>query len=191
VASRGFVGYLDFALGQDEPFFRPPQSPREHWHITERHLLFPEFRAQPDNVARALDFLGRHRRSVPSGSFVFVLSDFLAPPPREIWARSLEQRWDVVPVVIQDPVWEQSFPAVGSVVVPMADPDGRPRPVRLSAREAELRRGEHEARLDRLLTEFMTLGIEPIVVSSNDGDEIFSAFLSWADERQFRRGRAG
>jgi hypothetical protein len=93
--------------------------------------------------------------------------------------------------VIQDPVWEQSFPAVDSVVVPLADPDGRPRPVRLRPREAERRREENEARLDQLLTELMTLGIEPILVSSADREAIFQAFLVWADERQFRRGRAG
>jgi uncharacterized protein (DUF58 family) len=191
VAARGFVGYLDFALGEDEPFWRPPQSPSEVWHITERHLLFPEYRAQPDNLTRALEVLGRHRRSVPSGSFVFLLSDFLEPPPRETWARALEHRWDVVPVVIQDPVWEQSFPAVGSVVVPLADADGRARLVRLRAAEAERRRGEHETRRDRLLTELMTLGIEPILVSSAERDQIYQSFLVWADERQFRRGRAG
>jgi uncharacterized protein (DUF58 family) len=191
VAARGFVGYLDFALGEDDPFWRPPQSPSEVWHITERHLGFPAFRAQPDTITRALEFLARHRRSVPSGSFVFLLSDFLEPPARDVWAGALEQRWDVVPVVIQDPVWEQSFPAVGSVVVPLADPDGRPRPVRLRPREALRRREENEARRDRLLTDFMTLGIEPILVSSAERDAIFQAFLVWADERQFRRGRAG
>jgi uncharacterized protein (DUF58 family) len=191
VAARGFVGYLDFALGEDDPFWRPPQSPSEVWHITERHLVFPEFRAQPDTVARALEFLARHRRSVPSGSFVFLLSDFLEPPSRDVWARALEQRWDLVPVVIQDPVWEQSFPAVGSVVVPLAEPDGRTRPVRLRPREAERRREEHGSRLDRLLTELMTLGIEPILVSAVEREAILQAFLVWADERQFRRGRAG
>jgi uncharacterized protein (DUF58 family) len=191
IAARGFVGYLDFALGEDDPFWRPPQSPSEVWHITERHLGFPEFRAQPDTVARSLEFLARHRRSVPSGSFVFVLSDFLERTPHDLWARALEQRWDVVPVVIQDPVWEQSFPAVDSVLVPLADPDGRTRPVRLKTGEAARRREENEARRDRLLTELMTVGIEPILVSSADRDSIFQAFLTWADERQFRRGRAG
>ena len=191
VAARGFVGYLDFALGEDDPFWRPPQSPREVWHITERHLHFAEFRAQPDNMGRALEFLGRHRRSVPSGSFVFLLSDFLVPPSRDAWARALEQRWDVVPVVVQDPTWEQSFPDVGSVVVPLADADGRLRPVRLRAREAERRREENEARRDALLTGLLTLGIEPILVSTAERGAILQAFLSWADERQFRRGRAG
>jgi uncharacterized protein (DUF58 family) len=189
VQARGFVGYLDFALGEEEPFWRPPQSQGELWHISERHLAFPEFRAQPDTIARALDFLGRHRRSVPSGSFVFVLSDFLVAPPRETWARALEHRWDVVPVVIQDPLWETSFPDVDGVVVPVGDTEGRLRPVRLGAAEVERRRAENEARHDRLLTDFVTLGIEPILVSSHDRDDVFRAFLAWSDERQFRRGR--
>ena len=80
--------------------------------------------------------------------------------------------------------------AVGSVVVPMVDPDGRTRPVRLKAAEAARRREENEARRDGLLTELMTAGIEPILVSSAERDRIFQAFLAWADERQFRRGRA-
>ena len=43
--------------------------------------------------------------------------------------------------MIQDPVWEQSFPDVGGVSVPVADArDGRVELVRLSRREAvELR----------------------------------------------------
>jgi uncharacterized protein (DUF58 family) len=191
VAARGFVGYLDFARGEEEPFWRPPQSQSELWYLSERYLPFPEFRAQPDNLARALEFLGRHLRSVPSGSFVFVLSDFLEPPPRDAWARALEHRWDVVPVIVQDPVWEQSFPACGSVVIPLADADGHPRPVRLRRREAETRRTDNEARLRRLRDELLTLGVEPILVSSSDRDEVLAAFLAWADERQFRRGRAG
>ena len=75
--------------------------------------------------------------------------------------------------------------------MPLADAGGRVRPVRLRAAEAERRREENEARRDRLLTELMTLGIEPILVSSAEREEIFRAFLVWADERQFRRGRAG
>ena len=41
------------------------------------------------------------------------------------------------PSSIQDPVWEQSFPPVGSVVVPVLDPaSGRMKLLRLSRREA-------------------------------------------------------
>ena len=45
-----------------------------------------------------------------------MLSDFLVEPERDDWLWALERRWEVVPVVIQDPVWEQSFPDVGGLV---------------------------------------------------------------------------
>jgi uncharacterized protein (DUF58 family) len=188
IAARGFVGYLDFALGEDDPFWRPPQSPSEVWHITERHLGFPEFRAQPDTVARSLEFLARHRRSVPSGSFVFVLSDFLERTPHDLWARALEQRWDVVPVVIQDPTWEQGFPDVSGIVVSLRDPaTGRVTPVRLRRKEALRRRDENEARVEEIMETFRYLDVDPVLVSTDDRADILAAFLAWSDLRRTRR----
>ncbi len=188
--ARGFIGYLDYATGAAEPFWRAPQSHGEAWHINERHLDYPEFRAPADTLTRALEFLAGHRRAVPAGSFLFVLSDFLASPPREAWSRAIERRWDLVPVVIQDPDWEGSFPPLGSLLVPLADAEGRVRPVRLRAGEADLRRHAHEERRARLLDDFRSLGLEPILLSTSDREEVLRAFLGWADERQFSRGRA-
>jgi hypothetical protein len=184
--ARGFVGYVDHA-GGDEPYWHPPHSNKDAWAIHER-LGHPGFDAPPDSLARALDFLGGHRRSVPAGSFLFVLSDFLRPPPAEAWTNALEHRWDVVPVVIQDPVWEQSFPAVDSLVVPVGDAGGRLRLVRLRAGEAGRRRELHEHRREELLAGFRTLGIEPILVSESDREHVFRAFVAWADERRYRVG---
>jgi uncharacterized protein (DUF58 family) len=189
VAARGLVGYLDYAMGADEPFWRPPQSNAERWRISDHHVAWPDFRAPADNVARSIEFLMSHRRAVPAGSFLFILSDFLTPTPAEIWARALEVRWDVVPIVIQDPVWERSFPPVGSVVLQLSDAGGRGRAVRLRPGEADERREEHERRHERLIAEFRTLGIEPIVLASSERADVFAAFLAWADEREFRRGR--
>src|SRR5256885_402047 len=73
-------------------------------------------------IERAFSSLAIHGRAPPAGSFVFVFSDFLVSPHDHVWIDALEHRWDVVPVVIQDPVWEQSFPDVSGVVVPLADP---------------------------------------------------------------------
>ena len=71
---------------------------------------------------------------MPSGTFVFVVSDFLEPVPDSLWSEALARRWDVVPVVVQDPVWEGSFPDVGGLLVPVADPrSGAVRPLRLGA----------------------------------------------------------
>ena len=156
--ARGLVGYLDLAEGEEAPFWRPPRRAAEPWSIRERHLQHPAYRAPENNLTLALEFLEGHRRSMPAGSFLFVLSDFLASPARETWERVVEHRWDVVPIVVQDPIWEQSFPAVDGIVVPLAGADGRVRLVRLRGGESEERRRAHVARRDALLDEFAGLG---------------------------------
>jgi uncharacterized protein (DUF58 family) len=187
---RGLVGYLDFAEG--EPFWRPPRSQREAGRLEESHLLYPSFRAPEDNLARAFEHLLDSRRALPAGTFVFVLSDFLAPPPTDVWLRALEHRWDVVPVVIQDPVWEQSFPDVGGIGIPIVDAaTGRLATLRLSRREARRRREENERRLHALLDGLLSLGLEPILLSSADPSDVLDAFLEWADQRRFIAGREG
>ena len=186
--ARGLVGYLDFAEGVEQPFWRPPRDASERWAITERHLAHTTFGAPPDAIERAFDFLGAHRRALPSGSFVFVLSDFLVSPDRETWERALDRHWDVVPVIIQDPVWEQSFPSLDGVVVPLREPGGRLRLVRLRRGESDQRRQAHAARCERLLADFRSLGMPPIVLSAADRDHVLDAFLDWTAERQFRRG---
>ena len=60
----------------------------------------------------------------------FVLSDFIGPPSRLTWPTAVEHLWDIVPVVIQDPVWEQSFPEVHPIVAPLRHPDSAPRRAR-------------------------------------------------------------
>ena len=184
IAARSLLGYLDH--GAVEACWRPPAE----------HQLEPldsprPFSAPPDALSRALDHLGGQRRDLPTGTFLFALSDFLAPPGQREWMRALEHGWDVVPVVIQDPVWERSFPDVAGLVVAVADPDtGAVRHVRLTRREAAGRRETHEARWARLLGDFRSLGLEPVVLPSGDPGEIASAFRRWADERIYVRGRA-
>ena len=77
----------------------------------------------PENaLSVALAALVREPSVLPTGSFVFVVSDFLVPVPARIWMRLRALRWDVVPVIVQDPVWEQTFPRVGGAVLPLAAP---------------------------------------------------------------------
>jgi uncharacterized protein (DUF58 family) len=187
-AARGFIGYLDLAGG--EPFWQPPKSERELWQITERHLEWPEFRAPPDALEQSVAHLAEHRAALPSGSFLFVVSDFLGRPWDVAFEHALGFRWDIVPVVVQDPVWEQSFPEVGGLVVPYADPEtGRVALVRLTRREARARRELHEARLAELLDGLRDRDLEPVLVSTDDPEEILNGFLAWADERLYTRGR--
>ena len=195
--ARGFAGYLDLGDMEDPsperradaPFWHPPRSQGGLWEVCEERLLEPRFHAPADNLAKGFEHLFEVRRSVPPGTFLFVLSDFLAPPPDDVWARALERRWDVVPVVIQDPVWEQSFPDVSSLVVPLADPrTGAVSMVRLSRGEAEQRRAAHEERLERIVRQFEALGVDPVVIGSAEREDVFRAFVLWAEGRAYRRG---
>jgi hypothetical protein len=191
VRTRGAVGYLDYAAGRAEPFWRAPTGLREARLVKESHSQWPEYKAPEDNLTQALGHLGRLRGGLPGGSFVFVLSDFLVAPGPDVWLAAVERRWDVVPVVIQDPTWESSFPLADRIVLPLADPaTGRLLRVRLSAREAADRKRVHEERHARLLGDFRTLGIDPVLVSTADADQVLRAFLSWGEQRLLER-RAG
>jgi uncharacterized protein (DUF58 family) len=183
VAARSLTGYLDHAEG--EPHWRPPRTD----HRAEPGALDRPFGAPPDTVSRGLEFLGEHRRDLPTQAFVFVLSDFVVPPDMRVWQRALEHRWELVPVVIQDPVWERSFPDVSGVSVPYAEPAaGRVVPVRLSAADTARLRDEHEARWDDLVRDFRSLGTEPVGVTAHDPAGVLDAFLRWADLRLMWRG---
>ena len=117
-----------------------------------------------------------------------MLSDFLAPLPQSAWLDAAARGWDIIPVVIQDPVWEQSFPDVSSVAVPVADPrTGRTELVRLSRREARDLRERNEQRLERLLAELVSLDLEPVLLGASDPSEIDRAFVEWAELRRVSR----
>jgi hypothetical protein len=185
IAARGLLGYLDEADG--EPFWRPPRSEHQFGGLDlERGFGAPE-----ETLARGLAHLARQRRDLPAGTFVFVLSDFLAVPSRDDWLGALERRWEIVPVVIQDPVWEQSFPDVSGAAVRFLDArTGKRALAALTAREVAERRGENERRRAELLRTLRGLDLEPVLVSSHEPRDVSFAFLSWADQRLFTRGRA-
>ncbi len=182
----GFAGYLDYADG--EPFWLPPRGERRLAHLRDERLEAAGWTAPANGVERSLEHLFEHRRIVSAGSFVFVISDFLDPPARLTWLTATEHMWDIVPVVIQDPVWEQSFPDVSGIVVPLRDSrTGRVTDVRLRRKEALRRREANEERILDLLDTFRYLDVDPVLISSNDRAEILTAFLAWTDQRRTRR----
>jgi uncharacterized protein (DUF58 family) len=184
-AARAQLGYLDFS--GEVPFWRAPGR-RGEYRLVEERAHGAAFDAPPDGTERALRFLLRRRAALPVGSFVFVLSDFLAPPANELWKRLRSLRWDVVPVVIQDPLWEQSFPLLPGVVVPVADPEsGRVDEVRLGRRESEELHARNAQRLESLLATLRRHGHDPVLIGSEQPQEIVSAFLGWAARRQRAR----
>ena len=184
-AARGLLGYFDEADG--DAYWHPPRST----HAYGAPELDRGFGAPEDTLRRGLRHLGEHKRDLPAGTFVFIVSDFLEAPTRDEWLDALERRYELVPVIVQDPIWEQSFPDVSGVVVPFVAADGSG--VSLAAvtrREARELREANERRWQALLYGFRALDMDPVIVESHEPRDVVSSFLSWADQRLFTRGRA-
>jgi uncharacterized protein (DUF58 family) len=183
----GFVGYIDAADG--EPYWLPPRGERRLAHVREERLDTAGWGAPADSVERSLEHLFEHRRQVTAGSFIFVLSDFLDAPSRETWLTAVEHLWDVIPVVIRDPTWEQSFPDVSGIVVPLRNArTGRVTHVRLTKKEAAARKHANEERLAALIDELALLDLDPVLISSSEPTEVLASFLDWTEFRRARRG---
>ena len=179
IGADGFPGYLDLA-DPHLPRWVPPNRQEHADEIRERELYRSAYTAPEDSLVRALQHLERARADVPPGSFVFVMSDFLASPPPSVWRASLAMGWDLIPVIVQDPTWEQSFPPVSGFVLPLDQP------VRLTRREAEQRREANERRMRDLLETFAAVEIDPVLLSSSAPVEILAAFMRWHERRRAR-----
>ena len=188
LAAQGLPGYLDLAEPR-APAWLPPNGQQHASRIRERELERDTFTAAEDNLARCFRHLSRARLHVPPGSFVFVLSDFLALPSASVWRVGASFGWDVVPIVLQDPRWEQSFPDASGFALPLASSAGELEVVRLTRREAATRREANEQRLARVLRAFAALELDPVLLSSDDRVEILSAFMRWHDLRRARLRR--
>jgi uncharacterized protein (DUF58 family) len=185
-AARADLASLDYGDGEDS--WLPPGRRGRAWLIADRQGDAARFDAPDDNLEQALAFLGERRSEVPRGAFVFVLSDFLVAPSGAAWQRAVVRGWDLVPVVIQDPVWEHGFPDVAGVAVPVADPrSGEVATVRLSRRRVRRRRHANEARHRALLVELQSFGLQPVAIESSDPAAVDAAFVEWAEQR--RRSR--
>ena len=190
-AARAYIGYLDFSGASRRAADGYWVPPRRLSIRQIEHRLNTAFDAPENVLERGIDELVVRRHDAPAGCFVFVASDFLRPPPLETWLRARARQWDLVPVIIQDPVWEQSFPAVGDMLLPIADPaTGRTTGIRLTPRDARRLRVEHTARLESLIRLFHSLDFDPVVLGTSEEHEIDLAFLSWANRRRFQRRRA-
>ena len=184
--ARSVTGYVDHADGEE--YWRPPRTER----LAPPGTFDRPFHAPADAVTLGLEHLGRHRRALPTQAFVFVVSDFLVPPDLPVWQRALEHRWELVPVVVQDPVWERTFPAVGALTIPYRIPGTRRVvPVYLTRAEAERTRIANEERSSELRSSFRSLGLEPVEVTSHQPGDVLAAFLRWADLRVMARGALG
>ena len=188
--ARGLMGFLEFSEADAGVRWCAPGSSRRAQALVDEAVPNAGIGEDRSGVATAFSFLALHRRAVPSASFVFVLSDFLDPTPLATWEWALDRGWDVVPVVIQDPVWEQSFPDVDGVAIPLVGPGGERRLVRLRRGESERYRERHVERRRRFLEGLSSLGIGCVLVSESDVGHVLDAFLVWSTERQTFVGAA-
>jgi uncharacterized protein (DUF58 family) len=190
-AARAYVGYLDFSG-------RASAGATAHWISPHRQSSAPILRrldhgyeAPANSLELAVDFLLGLRSDVPDGAFVFVVSDFLHPCPRHVWSRAYARGWDLVPVIVQDPTWEQSFPPIQGLVVPVTDPQsGESALCRLTASETRARQAANAERLGNLTASFRSLGFDPVVLGTSDPVAIDTAFINWAARRRISRRRA-
>jgi hypothetical protein len=147
------------------------------------------FREEEDQLAHALEALAIGR--LGRGSFVFLVSDFLVLPPEELWREAVERGWDLVPVVLQDPVWERSFPEAAGLVLPIWDPDVRRlRPTLLTRRDCAARRAANEERYRAISERFDRLGLDAIHLARHDEASVWREFHAWSEARRVGvRGR--
>ena len=119
----------------------------------------------------------------PPGRSSSSSSDFLVAPTRDEWLDALERRFEIIPVIVQDPIWEQSFPDVSGVVVPYVEAGAEAgiSLATLTRREARDLRERNERRWDVLLHGLRALDHGPVVVGL--------ARVSARSSRRFSAGR--
>lgn len=186
-AARAYVGYLDWSGGSAGENGGVPHWISPHRQSAARIARRSEhgFDAPAESLELAIDYLLGLRRDVPAGTFVFVLSDFLEQGSDHLWSRVRAQGWDLVPVVIQDPVWEQSFPLIQGLLVPIADAaTGEVGSIRLTGREARARQVANAERHEQIMLRFRSLQFDTVALDTSDPAAIDGAFIRWAARRR-------
>ncbi|HZS31529.1 MAG TPA: DUF58 domain-containing protein [Gaiellaceae bacterium] len=133
-----------------------------------------------DTIETVFERLRSIEHLLPGGTFVFCCSDFMHVPEERTLAVVLDADWELVPVVVQDPIWEQSYPeAAAEVALPVCDESGQFRLLRQSREEVRERREAHEARLRRLEELFTGYGFPPIILSELGPAALGEALTNW------------
>ncbi len=184
---HGLIGYLDFARWPETktPFWRPPNQETEALRVRNRNLNYQRFEAPENNLDMALEWLWIVKEQIPPESFIFILSDFLVMPEYELLEATIS-RWDVVPVIIQDPLLEASFPVWRGkipVCIPFILPNGKVGFKLFSEKEAKRTKQEHENRFRDIISLFETLSLHPVVLFEAEPEKIYSAFCEWGYTR--------
>jgi uncharacterized protein (DUF58 family) len=180
LAERADLAYVDHAT--ERGTWLPPSRSARGPLLANRLTTTP-WAGPSDGLHRSLELLARHRSVLPVGTFLFVISDFLAPPPARAWATFRSLPLDVTPVIVQDPTWEQRFPHIRSTVLQVVDPaTGRSSDVWIE--RGERRSRENEDRLRATVSGFVRLGFDPVVIGSSAPEDVHEVFARWAARRR-------
>jgi uncharacterized protein (DUF58 family) len=180
-AARAEIGWLDVGPGGTQ-WIAPKNVVSEAFVAG---TLARPHDAPAGSVGEALRALARHQVDARPGTFVFLVSDFLAPPPRSAWLPLLRRGLDPVPVRVQDPVWEASFPDAAGVLLPVGDPaGGRAAGIVLTPAQVRSRRDANEVRHAGLLAELRGLGVDVVDVDDAAAAAVDAAFARWAARRR-------
>lgn len=183
-ADGALLGFVEVGA---EVHLEPPRRDVAVRRSLELRVANGEPDGRVDSVDRAFSLLARSVNRVPAGTFVFVISDFFPPPSPDAMRQALAAGWDVVPVLLQDPLWERSFPDVAGVGLQLADPvSGAVSLVRLDRRQVRERRERNEARWAALGESLDVLGLDAVAVGDADPTAVHAAFMAWAEGRIVR-----
>lgn len=198
---NAYVGYIHQArfahpnLGKRERdmFWRAPNLQGGDRVRKVQRNYFPrrEFFAPKDTLARQMKFLATQSpEELPPGTMCFIFSDFFTLPRKDLWMW-LEKRMglDLVPVLVQDPLMEQSFPLeLANVEITYVDPlSGRVMRIAFTRRKARELKRRNEQRFRRIQNCFRDLRLDPIVLSSNEQNDIFAELRRWERRRKTER----
>ena len=107
-AERGDLAVV--AERDRRPLWLSSRTPARALEQLGRCGALSQFGADPGSLDGCLRLLVRHAPSLPAGTFVFVLSDFVDAVTPRTWQRLRALHWDVTPVVIQDPCGSSRSP---------------------------------------------------------------------------------
>lgn len=177
------VGYLDFAdyARDPAPFFRSANQETEARKIIEKYLPHKHFTAPSSTMTDALTFLLSRQGALVRESFLFLCSDFVDMPPYDLLEQAAA-RWDLFPVVIQDPRIEASFPEWSGLpaFLPLYSSMV---PAFVTTHKARRYRVQHEARIAAICDTFDRLRAPTVVVTTEKLDAINNLFNAHAQHR--------
>ena len=183
-AARAGVGWLDVSGGRDD---LAPAAQHDR-RALDRPALRAPVRRPPDGFSLRIAELLRRGTERPKEPSFSSISDYLDPsssarraarPPRPRRRAGRHPR----------PRLGVSFPAIGGVLLPVADPSGRAsqRAPASSVAAARARRDANERRARQLRRALRSLGSIPSSSRRSVPAEIDAAFAAWAARRRAAR----